>query len=139
MPYNDASISTRTRQANRKLDSDYDEKAQQDGIEEESEEAPLDDLEPEHISDEEDESRKKKSKESSKGFSRKHRTEIEDAQLENDEQEETVFIDNLPNDEMNIKLMLNQVKRHIATLEQQFFDEENSDPEEEDKSQPEPS
>ena len=99
----------------------------------------MDDLEPEHISDEEDESRKKKSKESSKGFSRKHRTEIEDAQLENDEQEETVFIDNLPNDEMNIKLMLNQVKRHIATLEQQFFDEENSDPEEEDKSQPEPS
>ena len=86
-------------------------------VEEESEEAPLDDLEPEHISDEEDESRKKKSKESSKGFSRKHRTEIDDAQLENDEQEETVFIDNLPNDEMNIKLMLNQVKRHIATLE----------------------
>ena len=50
-----------------------------------------------------------------------------------------MFIDNLPNDEMNIKLMLNQVKRHIATLEQQFFDEENSDLEEEDKSQPEPS
>ena len=39
----------------------------------------MDDLEPEHISDEEDESRKKKSKVSSKGFSRKHRTEIDDA------------------------------------------------------------
>ena len=47
----------------------------------------MDELEPEHISDEED-SNKKKNKES-KGWSRKHRTEISDAKLEGDEQEET--------------------------------------------------
>ena len=99
----------------------------------------MDDLEPEHISDEEDQSRHKKSKESSKGWTRKHRTDIADAKLEDDEQEETVFIDNLPNDEQNIKIMLGQVSRHITNLEKQFFDEENSDIEEEEKSQPEPS
>ena len=45
----------------------------------------MDDLEPEHISDEEDQSRHKKSKESSKGWTRKHRTDIADAKLEDDE------------------------------------------------------
>ena len=93
----------------------------------------MDELEPEHISDEED-SNKKKNKES-KGWSRKHRTEISDAKLEGDEQEETVFIDNLPNDEIQIKAMLTQVAKHIATLEKQFFTEENSDNEEEEKTQ----
>ena len=84
----------------RKIDDDYVSKVDSDS----DEEAPMDELEPEHISDEED-SNKKKNKES-KGWSRKHRTEISDAKLEGDEQEETVFIDNLPNDEIQIKAML---------------------------------
>ena len=93
----------------------------------------MDDLEPEHISDGEEESRKKSDKEFTKGYSRRHRTDIEDAQLEGDEQEETVFIDNLPNDEIAIKAMLGQVAKHIALLEKKFFDEENSDVEEDEK------
>ena len=52
---------------------------------------------------------------------------------EGDEQEETVFIDNLPNDEIAIKAMLVQVAKHIAQLEKRFFEEENSDVDEEDK------
>ena len=136
-PYQDASITSRTRgQKRRTIDEDYEEKMEVEGVEEEDSDelAPMDDLEPEHISDEEEEARKKKSgKESTKGWTRRHRTDIEDAQLEGDEQEETVFIDNLPNDEIAIKAMLVQVAKHIAQLEKRFFEEENSDVEEEDK------
>ena len=131
-PYNDPSIASRTRRQNRRLDSEYMANGQGENIENESDEPPMDDLEPEHISDGEDQARNKKSKESSKGYSRKHRTDIEDAQLEGEEQEETVFIDNLPNDENAIKAMLKSVQQHVRTLEQQFFDEENSDDDEKD-------
>lgn len=34
-----------------------------------------------------------------KSVSRRHRTDVAEADLAGDEQEETVFIDNLPNDE----------------------------------------
>ena len=53
-----------------------------EGVDEEDSDelAPMDDLEPEHISDDDEESRKKKSgKESTKGWTRRHRTDIEDA------------------------------------------------------------
>ena len=114
----------------RLIDDDYEEK---EGIEEEeSEEVPMDDLEAEHISDEEDSNKKKNDKES-KGWTRKHRTEISEANLEGDEEEATVFIDNLPNDEINIKAMIRQVKYHVKELEKQFFEEEDSDNEEEEK------
>jgi len=45
--------------------------------------------------------------------------------------EETVFIDNLPNDEYEIRTMLKEVKKHIKQLERQFFEEEDSEKEEE--------
>ena len=63
-------------------------------------------------------------------YSRRHRTEVDEANLEGDEQEETVFIDNLPNEEHEIRAMLREVKRHIAILEKQFFEEEDSEQEE---------
>ena len=44
--------------------------------------------------------------------------------------EETVFIDNLPNDEYEIRAMLKEVKKHIKLLEKQFFEEEDSEKEE---------
>eukprot|EP00347_Sterkiella_histriomuscorum_P014782 403359546 len=47
------------------------------------------------------------------------------------EEEETVFIDNLPNDEFEIRRMLKEVKKHIKSLEKQFFEEEDSEKEEE--------
>ena len=60
-------------------------------------------------------------------MSRRHRTEVDDANLSGDEQEETVFIDNLPTDEAGLKSMLRNVRKHIVELERQFFLEENSD------------
>ena len=45
--------------------------------------------------------------------------------------DETVFIDNLPNDEFEIRRMLKEVKKHIKQLEKQFFEEEDSEKEEE--------
>jgi hypothetical protein len=47
------------------------------------------------------------------------------------EEDETVFIDNLPNDEFEIRRMLKEVKKHIKALEKQFFEEEDSEKEEE--------
>jgi hypothetical protein len=45
--------------------------------------------------------------------------------------DETVFIDNLPNDEFEIRRMLKEVKKHIKALEKQFFEEEDSEKEDE--------
>jgi uncharacterized membrane protein (DUF106 family) len=45
--------------------------------------------------------------------------------------DETVFIDNLPNDDFEIRRMLKEVKKHIKALEKQFFEEEDSEKEEE--------
>ena len=50
-----------------------------------------------------------------------------------DEQEETVFIDNLPNDAQGITSMLLEVKRNILMLEKQFLMEEDSDAEEDER------
>lgn len=58
---------------------------------------------------------------------RKKRTDVVDANLEGDEQEETVFIDNLPDDELAIQSMLSEVKKQVRLLEQRFFEEEDSD------------
>ena len=87
-----------------------------DGIEnaDESDEAPLDDLEPENIVDPVEEAKaKNKAKNERKVASRRHRTDVEEANLIGDEQEETVFIDNLPNDEHGIRAMLGEVRRNI--------------------------
>lgn len=42
-----------------------------------------------------------------------------------------MFIDNLPNDEFEIRRMLKEVKKHIKQLEKSFFEEEDSEKEEE--------
>lgn len=51
---------------------------------------------------------------------KKGRNKAEDANL-GEEEEDTVFIDNLPNDENEIRRMLKEVKKHIKDLEKQFF------------------
>lgn len=48
-----------------------------------------------------------------------------------DEVDDTVFIDNLPKDERSIRIMLKDVNRHIRDLEKKFFEEEDSEAEEE--------
>lgn len=50
---------------------------------------------------------------------------------EAEEEEETVYIDNLPNEENEIKRLLKEVSKHIKKLEKQFFEEEDSEREEE--------
>jgi hypothetical protein len=45
--------------------------------------------------------------------------------------DETVFIDNLPNDEFEIRNMLKDVRKQIKILERNFFEEEDSEKEEE--------
>ena len=89
-------------------------------------------MEPENIQEQFEEKKEKKVK-TEKAVSRRHRTEVEEANLMGDEQEETVFIDNLPNDEQGIKSMLGEVRRNIITLEKQFLMEEDSDAEEDEK------
>ncbi len=41
------------------------------------------------------------------------------------------YIDTLPNDEKELRALLREVKGHIKTLEKQFFEQENSEGEEE--------
>ena len=55
--YNDATIASRTRRHNRRVDSDYIANGQAENIDNESDEPPMDDLEPEHISDGEGQAR----------------------------------------------------------------------------------
>jgi hypothetical protein len=45
--------------------------------------------------------------------------------------DETVFIDNLPNDEFEIRRMLKEVRETRKALEKQFFEEEDSEKEDE--------
>ena len=122
----------RLRRRGRKLDTDYNE-GDGENADEESEEAPLDELEPEHIMDAEEEAIRKAKKKTEKVTSRRHRTDVEEANLMGDEQEETVFIDNLPNDAQGITSMLLEVKRNILLLERQFLMEEDSDAEEDER------
>ena len=44
--------------------------------------------------------------------------------------EDTVFIDNLPKDDWALKLMIKDVNWHIRDLEKKFFEEEDSEVEE---------
>lgn len=54
-------------------------------------------------------------------------------EAEEDEQDfdQHVYIDNLPNNDHEIQSMLRQVRKHIKALERQFFEEEDSEKEEE--------
>ena len=73
---------------------------------------------------------KRKQKDEYKKKLKKGRNKAEDAEL-GEEEEDTVFIDNLPQDESEIKRMLREVKKHIKNLEKQFFEEEDSEQDEE--------
>ena len=96
--------------------------------------APMDELEPEVLSDPDDkggDKRKAKAKNKKTQQSRKHRSSIEKADLHADEQAgDTIYIDNLPNDPHQIRAMLREVRKHIVDLEKQFFVEEDSEVEE---------
>jgi len=83
--------------------------------------------------DAEEEAIRKAKKKTEKVTSRRHRTDVDEANLMGDEQEETVFIDNLPNDAQGITSMLLEVKRNILMLERQFLMEEDSDAEEDER------
>ena len=104
----------RHKKGRRTIDSDYIETVEHA---EESDEAPLDELEPDNIEDHFADEERKEKKKPEKSMSRRHRTDVDEANLMGDEQEETVFIDNLPNDEQGIKSMLMEVRRNIMTLE----------------------
>jgi len=47
-----------------------------------------------------------------------------------EELDDTVFIDNLPKEENQIRVMLKEVNRHIRDLERKFFEEEDSEQDE---------
>ena len=62
---------------------------------------------------------------------RKHRTEVEEANLEDDEKAgDTIYIDSLPNSSIEIKQLHKVVVGHIEKYELMFFEEENSEDEE---------
>lgn len=126
---------TRNRKRRREADSEYNEDNVVDVDGDESDQdAPMDDLEPEHLDLEEDSTaKKKKASQTNQTFSRRHRTEVDEANLSGDEQEATVFIDNLPNDEQGIKSMLMQVRKTILEMEVQFLLEEHDNPDEDER------
>ena len=57
---------------------------------------------------------------------------MQDADLgrEEDEDQNTIFIDNLPSDEFDIRKQLVEVDKQIKMLEYLFFEEEDSEREE---------
>ena len=92
------------------------------GSVEDSDEPPMDDLEPELIEKEEKPSIVKATKSQ---HMRKHRTEVETADLHDDEQKgTTIYIDNLPNHPDDIREMIEEVKLRIHQCEQKWFEME---------------
>lgn len=56
-------------------------------------------------------------------------TNVDELMEQEDEADDTVFIDNLPKDEQSLKAMIKEVNQHIRLLEKQFFIEEDSEEE----------
>jgi len=56
-------------------------------------------------------------------------TNADELEQQEDEADDTVFIDNLPKDEASLRCMIKDVNYHIRELERQFFEEEDSDEE----------
>ena len=56
-------------------------------------------------------------------------TNADELMEQEDEADDTVFIDNLPKDEQSLKAMIKEVNQHIRLLEKQFFIEEDSEEE----------
>ena len=98
---------------------------------ENSEEGAMDQLEIEVISDDEATKAARLKAKKERNVTRRHRADVDEAKLEDDEKCETVFIDNLPNDEGGILQMLKDCRENIKKLEEQFFQENDSAEEEE--------
>ena len=58
-------------------------------------------------------------------------TNADDLEEREDEADDTVFIDNLPKDEQSLRMMIKEVNFHIRDLEKAFFEEEDSEVEQE--------
>lgn len=91
----------------------------------------MDQLEVEVLSEDEDEKIERRKAKRERTVTRRHRSDVEEAKLEDDEQCETVFLDNLPNEEDKIINMLRDCRNEIKKLEELFFEENDSDLEEE--------
>lgn len=100
---------------------------------------PLDDLDENEGDDDESflprsapqkKTRKKKIK-TETGVIEKEESAEEENENENEDNDDNVFIDNLPKDENSIRVLLKEVNRHIRELEKQFFEEEDSEADEE--------
>lgn len=106
--------------ARRNQDSQFREEELQESSEED---AIMDDFETEVLSDDE---------EHKKGYKKKARKRgVQEADLGLEDDEDTIFIDNLPNEEFEIKDMLKEVDRLVRKFELKFFEEEDSDVEDE--------
>ena len=87
----------------------------------------MDELENESISVGSEEKKRKKEQQAA----RKARNLGRSADLgEEVDEGNTIFIDNLPNDEFGMRKMIAEAKRLVVENERQFFEEEDSDREE---------
>lgn len=73
----------------------------------------MDELEMEYLSDDEQAKAEKAKMKKERTVTRRHRADVDEAKLEGDEQVETLFIDNLPNNEHDILVMLRECKKYI--------------------------
>jgi hypothetical protein len=97
--------------------------------EEDNMQVNMDDMIDEQFSDSDQLFKKPQRKDEAKSKKKTTRDKAAEADVGNEE-EETVFIDNLPNTETEIRAMLKDVKKHIKFLEKAFFEEEDSEKEE---------
>ena len=86
----------------------------------------MDDLEPEQIEDPQDAMQQIKKK----AAGRRHRSEVDCADLGDDEQNGlTIWLDKLPNHTQDILAEIERVKKFITDLEEKWLEMENSDDE----------
>ena len=97
-----------------------------DDGDDEADDVFMDELENESVSEGREEKRRKKENRG-KGRNLAKSADLGDEELED---QNTVFIDNLPSDEFSIKRMINEAKQLIQQYECKFFEEEDSEREE---------
>ena len=96
-------------------------------VQDENEDVVMDELENESISINSEEKKRKKEQQAA----RKARNLGRSADLgEEVDEGNTIFIDNLPNDEFGMRKMIAEAKRLVVEYERRFFEEEDSDREE---------
>ena len=103
------------------------------GAESSEDEINMNDLENESLLSDENTRLQRKQNNKLNPVSKRTRAEnVRDVDLgEECEEDDTIFIDNLPSDEFSIRRQLVEVKNYIRHYEQLFFEEEDSDREEE--------